>query len=246
MAGIFNVSGSNSGNKALGMLTGEKHTEFKTKSSGELLLMVAELAIVDFHSILRLIQECIGPPSLAVYSIHVVEEAHFERHSDNRNVRLGAIAEVAAQSPITNFNGRDLGSQELTPISEGAPSISMEPQSYNELSDFRLLLSDALASKALRKYMAEKLNMESILFYQDCEKFRKQTHGAMKKIWENYVKENAVNQININHALRTEIMNLYAEEDAPINIFEKAQDEIFRLMETNVYLPFLKSKHCQQ
>ena len=67
MAGIFNISGSsNSTNKALGMLTGEKHTEFKTKSS--------------------------------VYSIHVVEEAHFERHSDN-NVRLGAINEAAAASP---------------------------------------------------------------------------------------------------------------------------------------------------
>ena len=36
MAGIFNISGSTqSSNKALGMLTGEKHTEFKTKSSGK-------------------------------------------------------------------------------------------------------------------------------------------------------------------------------------------------------------------
>ena len=35
MAGIFNISGSTSSNKALGMLTGEKHTEFKAKSSGK-------------------------------------------------------------------------------------------------------------------------------------------------------------------------------------------------------------------
>ena len=122
----------------------------------------------------------------------------------------------------------------------------MEPQSYNELSDLRVLLSDSLASKALRKFMAEKLNMESILFYQETERFRKQTHAAMQKIWDNYVRENAINQININHDLRTEIMDKYAEEAAPVNVFDKAQEEIFKLMETNVYLPFLKSKQCRQ
>ena len=116
----------------------------------------------------------------------------------------------------------------------------------NELSDLRELLADPLASKALRKFMAEKLNMESILFYQECEKFRKQTHAVMQKIWDNYVRENAINQININHALRTEIMDHYALENAPVNVFDRAQEEIFKLMETNVYLPFLKSKQCRQ
>jgi hypothetical protein len=117
--------------------------------------------------------------------------------------------------------------------------------SYPELYDFGgMLRNDALAPQ-IKLFMGKQLTMENFLFWQEVERFKASFTGHTQRVIENYIKVDAMNQVNVSNKMRSKVQVDFAQGSINLATFDQCQREIFKLMELNTYVPFLKSKFCQ-
>ena len=86
--------------------------------------------------------------------------------------------------------------------------------------------------------------LENFLFYTDVQKFRESTTKQARRIYNMYISNKAMNQVNVSASLRSEVDRVVDSSEMPTSIFNACQDEILRLMELSSYYKFLASSHC--
>lgn len=99
-------------------------------------------------------------------------------------------------------------------------------------------------------FLKSEVSAENILFWQECEKFRKipatsldQLKAAARSIYNTYLSDSAPYCVNIDDTAKTEEKDL--EQPTP-DMFNKAQAQIFKLMKMDSYRRFVRSPLYQR
>lgn len=132
----------------------------------------------------------------------------------------------------------------VTRQSISSQSVLALTTQHEELSSVISIMEDPGASQHLKLYMAKSLMLENFLFYTDVQKFRESTTKQARRIYNMYISNKAMNQVNVSASLRSEVDRVVDSSEMPTSIFNACQDEILRLMELNSYYKFLASSHC--
>ncbi|CAM4670195.1 unnamed protein product [Leuciscus chuanchicus] len=114
---------------------------------------------------------------------------------------------------------------------------------------FERLLEDPMGVRYFTAFLKSEVSAENILFWLACEKFRKipayqseQLKREALSIYNSFLSSNATSPINIDDRVRVEekdVQNPHAE------IFQKAQQQIFKLMKFDSYTRFVRSQLYQ-
>uniref|UniRef100_A0A8C8LSK0 Regulator of G-protein signaling 14 n=1 Tax=Oncorhynchus tshawytscha TaxID=74940 RepID=A0A8C8LSK0_ONCTS len=115
---------------------------------------------------------------------------------------------------------------------------------------FEKLLEDPMGIRYFTAFLRSEVSAENILFYQACEKFRKIPPSRMKEfaeeacsIFQTYLSDHAPYSVNIDDTARVEEEDLQKPE---VEMFDKAQTQIFRLMKMDSYRRFVRSPLYQK
>ncbi|XP_020500989.1 regulator of G-protein signaling 14 isoform X2 [Labrus bergylta] len=128
-----------------------------------------------------------------------------------------------------------------TPCGEAGPANSVMSWAVS----FEKLLEDPSGVRHFTAFLRSEVSAENILFWQDCEKFRKipsksldKLKAAARSIYDTYLSDSAPYSVNIDDTAKTEEKDL--EQPTP-EMFNKAQSQIFKLMKMDSYRRFVRS-----
>ncbi|KAK9955638.1 hypothetical protein ABG768_015500 [Culter alburnus] len=114
---------------------------------------------------------------------------------------------------------------------------------------FERLLEDPMGVRYFTAFLKSEVSAENILFWLACEKFRKippyQTEQLKREalsIYNNFLSSNATSPINIDDRVRVEEKDV---QNPHADIFQKAQQQIFKLMKFDSYTRFVRSQLYQ-
>uniref|UniRef100_A0A672LUE0 Regulator of G protein signaling 14a n=1 Tax=Sinocyclocheilus grahami TaxID=75366 RepID=A0A672LUE0_SINGR len=114
---------------------------------------------------------------------------------------------------------------------------------------FERLLEDPTGVRYFTGFLKSEVSAENILFWLACEKFRKipvhQTEKLKKEassIYNTFLSSNATSPINIDDRVRVEEKDV---QNPHPDIFQKAQQQIFKLMKFDSYTRFVRSQLYQ-
>ncbi|KAK2827066.1 hypothetical protein Q7C36_017992 [Tachysurus vachellii] len=114
---------------------------------------------------------------------------------------------------------------------------------------FERLLDDPLGVLYFTEFLKSEVSVENILFWLACENFRKIPANNAEKlnrealtIYNSYLSKCACNPINIDDKVRVEEKDI--QQPHP-DIFQKAQEQIFKLMKFDSYTRFVRSQLYQ-
>ncbi|XP_016384877.1 regulator of G-protein signaling 14-like isoform X1 [Sinocyclocheilus rhinocerous] len=114
---------------------------------------------------------------------------------------------------------------------------------------FERLLEDPTGVRYFTGFLKSEVSAENILFWLACEKFRKipvhQTEQLKKEassIYNTFLSSNATSPINIDDRVRVEEKDV---QNPHPDIFQKAQQQIFKLMKFDSYTRFVRSQLYQ-
>lgn len=155
-----------------------------------------------------------------------------------------------------------------TVISRGKTILlSIEKKSFRELflsdekvlAEFQLrvlqdkaelshLLSHPKGLSVFRKSLVESHAEESLEFWEECNRFRKSTFSSISdltsaaiKIYTEYCDENSPKEVNIPSVMRTALTKKIYSNEVCLEVFDDAQNEIYKLMNQDGYKRFKTS-----
>uniref|UniRef100_A0A4W5L0C5 Regulator of G protein signaling 14a n=1 Tax=Hucho hucho TaxID=62062 RepID=A0A4W5L0C5_9TELE len=115
---------------------------------------------------------------------------------------------------------------------------------------FEKLLEDPMGIRYFTAFLRSEVSAENILFYQACEKFRKIPPSRKKEfaeearsIFQTYLSDHAPYSVNIDDTARVEEKDL---QKPKVEMFDKAQTQIFKLMKMDSYRRFVRSPLYQK
>ncbi|XP_008418370.1 regulator of G-protein signaling 14 isoform X2 [Poecilia reticulata] len=115
---------------------------------------------------------------------------------------------------------------------------------------FEKLLEDPHGVSYFTAFLKSEVSAENILFWQECEKFRKipatsldRLKAAARSIYDTYLSDSAPYSVNIDDTAKTEVKDL--EQPTP-DMFNKPQAQIFKLMKMDSYRRFVRSPLYQR
>ncbi|XP_051960692.1 regulator of G-protein signaling 14-like isoform X3 [Xyrauchen texanus] len=130
--------------------------------------------------------------------------------------------------------------------SEGARGVG---QVASWAVSFERLLEDPTGVHYFTAFLKSEVSAENILFWLACEKFRKipasQTEQLKREalsIYNSFLSSNATSPINIDDRVRVEEKDI---QNPHSDIFQKAQQQIFKLMKFDSYTRFVRSQLYQ-
>ncbi|KAK7130865.1 hypothetical protein R3I94_016119 [Phoxinus phoxinus] len=114
---------------------------------------------------------------------------------------------------------------------------------------FERLLEDPMGVRYFTAFLKSEVSAENILFWLACEKFRKipayqseQLKREALSIYNSFLSSNATSPINIDDRVRVEEKDV---QNPQADIFQKAQQQIFKLMKFDSYTRFVRSQLYQ-
>ncbi|KAJ5078685.1 electron carrier/ protein disulfide oxidoreductase [Anaeramoeba ignava] len=128
-------------------------------------------------------------------------------------------------------------------ISQIKPKINEESSiNFSTLQD---VLQNSYAVEFFKEYLTQQYNQENLMFYLEVNEFKKikeeNIENLAKNIYEKFVKNESLFEINIDSQTRNEISNKVEQNDFSLNMFDEAQKIIFILMDQNSYDGFKNS-----
>ncbi|XP_051536072.1 regulator of G-protein signaling 14-like isoform X2 [Myxocyprinus asiaticus] len=115
---------------------------------------------------------------------------------------------------------------------------------------FERLLEDSTGVHYFTAFLKSEVSAENILFWLACEKFRKipanQTEQLRREalsIYNSFLSSSATSPINIDDRVRVEEKDV---QNPHSDIFQKAQQQIFKLMKFDSYTRFVRSQLYQR
>ncbi|XP_026855877.2 regulator of G-protein signaling 14 [Electrophorus electricus] len=132
---------------------------------------------------------------------------------------------------------------EVTAVASGMGQVASWAVSFERL------LEDPLGIHYFTEFLKSEVSVENILFWLACENFRKipasHSEQLSKKallIYNSYLSNSAITPINIDDKVRVEEKDIYNPHPY---MFEKAQQQIFKLMKFDSYTRFVRSQLYQ-
>ncbi|XP_064875682.1 regulator of G-protein signaling 14-like isoform X4 [Oncorhynchus nerka] len=161
---------------------------------------------------------------------------------------VGHMSQAVSDGEL-NMSGRGCGgSRTSLPGVQGGDAQASGVVSWAVC--FEKLLEDPMGIRYFTAFLRSEVSAENILFYQACEKFRKIPPSRMKEfaeearsIFQTYLSDHAPYSVNIDDTARVEEEDLQKPE---VEMFDKAQTQIFRLMKMDSYRRFVRSPLYQE
>ncbi|XP_056624832.1 regulator of G-protein signaling 14a isoform X3 [Triplophysa dalaica] len=114
---------------------------------------------------------------------------------------------------------------------------------------FERLLEDHVGVRYFTEFLKSEVSAENILFYQACERFKNipptklnELKKEARSIYDTFLSESSLHAVNIDDTAQTEESSL--ETPTP-DMFDKAQQQIFKLMKMDSYTRFVRSQLYQ-
>ncbi|KAA0709778.1 Regulator of G-protein signaling 14 [Triplophysa tibetana] len=114
---------------------------------------------------------------------------------------------------------------------------------------FEQLLEDHVGVRYFTEFLKSEVSAENILFYQACERFKNipptklnELKKEARSIYDTFLSESSLHAVNIDDTAQTEESSL--ETPTP-DMFDKAQQQIFKLMKMDSYTRFVRSQLYQ-
>ncbi|XP_019730426.1 regulator of G-protein signaling 14 isoform X2 [Hippocampus comes] len=129
-----------------------------------------------------------------------------------------------------------------TPGGEACPANSVLSWAVS----FEKLLEDPSGVNYFTAFLKSEVSAENILFWQACEKFKKipattsleELKVRARSIYEAYLSESAPHSVNIDDTAKKDEKDL---DHPTLDMFDKAQAQIFKLMKMDSYRRFVRS-----
>ncbi|KAJ3423658.1 hypothetical protein M0812_30192 [Anaeramoeba flamelloides] len=122
-----------------------------------------------------------------------------------------------------------------------------EKKKERDITSLEMLLTIPIAVDYFKEFLCEELNQENILFFQDVKSFKqefrsqKKMQQKAKKIYKKYIIPGSLFEINIISKDRKDIIEQIENKKFKSNMFDNAQETIFRHMNFNSWQPFVSS-----
>ncbi|KAJ6235009.1 hypothetical protein M0813_28988 [Anaeramoeba flamelloides] len=127
-------------------------------------------------------------------------------------------------------------------------SKEMETKESNiAITSLEQLLSIPKGVDYFKEFLCQELNQENIMFFQEVKNLKnscpnlKQLAKASKRIFEKFIKPESLFEINIISKMRKEIIKSIQKKNYSLNMFDKAQEVVFDLMNLNSWKGFQES-----
>ncbi|XP_012675458.2 regulator of G-protein signaling 14a isoform X2 [Clupea harengus] len=115
---------------------------------------------------------------------------------------------------------------------------------------FEKLLEDPTGVEYFTAFLKSEVSAENILFWQACEQYRQIPHSQVDElrkearlIYNTYLSDSSFDAVNIDDTARIDESAL---EHPVTSMFQKAQDQIFKLMKFDSYARFVRSPLYQR
>ncbi|KAJ3428158.1 double hit isoform b [Anaeramoeba flamelloides] len=120
-----------------------------------------------------------------------------------------------------------------------------------KLIEFKTVLENPIPLEYFKKFCIHDFCVENIMFWLAVRKYNNTVDENERKDMfdefnEIFIKNGARYQINISYIVRNQIANLPEENIGDIDIFNKAQKEIYNLMLRNTFVEFIGSSIWQE
>ncbi|KAM7389680.1 hypothetical protein PAMP_023643 [Pampus punctatissimus] len=166
------------------------------------------------------------------------------KNCNSLGIPVGHMSQAVSDGEL-NMSARGCGGSSSslpgTPGGESGPPNSVLSWAVS----FEKLLEDPTGVSYFTAFLRSEVSAENILFWQDCEKFRKipatsvdKLKAAARAIYNTYLSESAPHSVNIDDTAKTEEKDL---EQPTHDMFNKAQTQIFKLMKMDSYRRFVRS-----
>ncbi|GAB5360336.1 hypothetical protein AAMO2058_000618700 [Amorphochlora amoebiformis] len=123
-----------------------------------------------------------------------------------------------------------------------------------EKAQIRSVIYHSKAKKIFMKYLEDQLATESLFFWEDVRRFRKegkiasnptqidQLKKRAKYIIDTYISANSENPVNISSNQQTEILTKFESGNVSHDMFVRAETEIVRLLDRDKFYQFKRSE----
>jgi len=126
-------------------------------------------------------------------------------------------------------------------IAEHLKSLSDDGESAPKLE---VVLRDQKSHEAFKHFLKKEFSDENIDFWSEVEGYRtlkcnekRQRKG--NEIYNMYIRADAPNEVNVSYSTKMEILKIFEDNDP--SIFDKAQNQVLFLMESDSFKRFVKS-----
>ncbi|KAJ6251539.1 hypothetical protein M0813_14894 [Anaeramoeba flamelloides] len=114
------------------------------------------------------------------------------------------------------------------------------------LGTFSFLISNKYSMSYFEQFLITQFSQENLEFWKQVNLYQNtfdlsERIICAKSIIEKFVIENSESQVNIDSMTRTDILSKYGKQNYPLTLFNKAEDEILKLMETDSFSRFKRS-----
>jgi len=118
------------------------------------------------------------------------------------------------------------------------------------LDPFKFCLNDEELLESFSSYLTKTFCLENLFFYFEVEQYEAnfsdmtpiQNQEASRKIFEEYIMVESQLEVNVDDTIRDEIVKNLKEPIIPKTIFSNAHQEIYKLMETDSYSKWKRTK----
>ncbi|XP_029021647.1 regulator of G-protein signaling 14 isoform X2 [Betta splendens] len=180
----------------------------------------------------------------ALLPVRCVVGAAMAKRGNALGIPAGIMIQAVSDGEL-NMSARGCGGSSSslpgTPGGESGPANGVLSWAVS----FEKLLEDPCGVSYFTAFLKSEVSDENILFWQDCEKFRKipaessdKLKAAAQTIYNTYLSDSAPYSVNIDDTAKTEKKDL--EKPTP-DMFNKAQAQIFKLMKMDSYRRFVRS-----
>ncbi|KAM9795530.1 regulator of G-protein signaling 14-like [Neosynchiropus ocellatus] len=179
-------------------------------------------------------------------------EGHLRQYDKWRSIRVFLPDEKSQAVSDGELNMSTRGSGGSSSSLPGTPAGETGPANrvLSWAVSFEKLLEDPCGVNYFTTFLRSEVSAENILFWQACEKFKKipatltdELRAAAQSIYDTYLSENASYAVNIDDTAKTEEKDL---QQPTSDMFNKAQDQIFKLMKMDSYRRFVRSPLYQK
>ncbi|XP_014893729.1 regulator of G-protein signaling 14-like isoform X1 [Poecilia latipinna] len=174
---------------------------------------------------------------------------HEKLHILSRCNREGRKSQAVSDGEL-NMTARGCGGSSSSLPGTPGGDVNSANSVLSWAVSFEKLLEDPHGVSYFTAFLKSEVSAENILFWQECEKFRKipatsldQLKAAARSIYDTYLSDCAPYSVNIDDTAKTEEKDL--EQPTP-DMFSKAQAQIFKLMKMDSYRRFVRSPLYQR
>ncbi|KAJ3443850.1 hydroperoxide reductase [Anaeramoeba flamelloides] len=185
--------------------------------------------------------------SYGTYDYRTESESESQSQSQSQMIESDSYL-----SSISSSSGSDSNSNsEKEEVDKKKPNSNVNDNQNNiQLIPLNLILSKEEYYSHFLKYLVQYSCQENLLFYFEVENYRKITKKKRKlrahKILRTYIMNGSPSQVNISSIISQDIVKRVKQNDFSQDLFNKAQNSIYSLMQNDSYSNFVISDEYKE